>query len=89
MKEIPLAANGPPRESQLKSIDAEGFRQRLPAANCTWIAAGEQIKLEGTQISGREIWKFLIQLVMVALLVEMLVLAWPVMASPSMPEQTT
>ncbi|MEO1996745.1 MAG: hypothetical protein ABGZ17_15885, partial [Planctomycetaceae bacterium] len=89
MKEIPLAANGSPRESQLKSIDAEGFRQRFPAANCTWIAAGEQIKLEGTQVSGREMWKFLIQLVMVALLVEMLVLAWPALASPRMPEQTT
>ena len=89
VKQIPLAANSPPRESELKSIDAAGFERRLPAANCKWIAAGEQIKLEGTQISGREMWKLLIQLVLAALLMEMLVLAWPALGAPRVPEQTT
>ena len=89
IRQIPLAANSPAGESELKSIDAAGFAQRLPAANCSWIAAGEQINLEGTQISGREIWKLLIQLVLIALLVEMLVLAWPAIGAPRVPERTT
>jgi hypothetical protein len=76
-REAPLAFNGPPRESDLRPLDAEGLRERMGDANYRWVAAGETISLEGAQVRGRNLWKRLIQGVFAALLVEMLVLAWP------------
>lgn len=77
LQEIPLAVNGPARESDLRMIDAFELKERLGAANYRWIAADEMISLEGTHVGGRDLWKRLIQGVLLALGAEMLILAWP------------
>ena len=82
--QIPLAVNGPPRESQLQAIDAAGLRERLGAANYRWVEKDEPISLAGAQIHGQDLWKWLLLLVLIALLAELLVLAWPLL----MKEQT-
>ncbi len=74
---IPLAVNGPERESELRSIDAAELRKRLGNANYRWIERDEPISLEGAQISFQNLWKWLIWLVLVGLLTELAVLAWP------------
>jgi hypothetical protein len=75
--EIPLAVNGPERESHLQSLDAAGLRERLGAANYRWIERDEAISLEGAQISGQNLWRWLLLLVLAGLLAELLILAWP------------
>jgi hypothetical protein len=78
--EVPLAVNGPERESHLQSLDAAGLKERLGAANYRWIERDEAISLEGAQISGQNLWKWLMLLVLVGLLGELLILAWPTLA---------
>jgi hypothetical protein len=74
---VPLAVNGPERESELRSIDAAELRKRLGNANYRWIERDEPISLEGAQVSLQNLWKWLIWLVLVGLLAELLILAWP------------
>lgn len=80
---VPLAVNGPERESELRSIDATELRKRLGNANYRWIEQDEQISLEGAQISLQNLWKWLIWLVLVGLLVELVMLAWPNLKQPN------
>ncbi|MDB5384854.1 MAG: hypothetical protein JWM11_500 [Planctomycetaceae bacterium] len=75
--EVPLAVNGPIRESNLRSIDAPELRKRLGNANYRWIERDEPISLEGAQISLQNLWKWLIWMVLVGLLLELVILAWP------------
>ncbi len=81
---VPLAVNGPERESELRSIDAAELRKRLGNANYRWIERDEQISLEGAQISLQNLWKWLIWLVLVGLLVELAMLAWPNLKQPNL-----
>ncbi|MDB5338508.1 MAG: hypothetical protein JWN70_4127 [Planctomycetaceae bacterium] len=81
---VPLAVNGPERESELRSIDAAELRKRLGNANYRWIERDEQISLEGAQISLQNLWKWLIWLVLVGLLVELVMLAWPNLKQPNL-----
>lgn len=81
---VPLAVNGPERESELRSIDAAELRKRLGTANYRWIERDEQISLEGAQISLQNLWKWLIWLVLVGLLVELAMLAWPNLKQPNL-----
>lgn len=74
---VPLAVNGPERESELRSIDAAELRKRLGNANYRWIERDEQISLEGAQISLQNLWKWMMWLVLVGLLAELAILAWP------------
>lgn len=74
---VPLAVNGPERESELRSIDAVELRKRLGNANYRWIEQDEQISLEGAQISLQNLWKWLIWFVLIGLLAELVILAWP------------
>jgi len=78
--EIPLVVNGPERESQLQTLDAAGLRERLGEANYRWVERDEPISLAGAQIRGQDLWKWLMLLVLVGLLAELVILAWPVMA---------
>ena len=80
---VPLAVNGPERESELRSIDAAELKKRLGNANYRWIEQDEQISLEGAQISLQNLWKWLIWLVLVGLLVELAMLAWPHLKQPN------
>jgi hypothetical protein len=74
---IPLAINGPARESELEWLDALALRERLGDAPFRWIETYEPISLEGAQIRGRNLWKPLVMLVLAGLLLEMLLLAQP------------
>lgn len=80
-RQTPLAFNGPPGESDLRPLDAEGLRERMGDANYRWVAADETIGLEGARVRGRSLWKRMIQGVFAALLLEMVVLAWPAVTS--------
>ena len=78
--EVPLAVNGPSNESQLAVLDQAGLKTRMGDASYRWIGRGETISLEGSQVRGQDLWKWLIGLVIVCLLAELLVLARPVLA---------
>ena len=86
---VPLAVNGPERESELRSIDVAELRKRLGNANYRWIERDEQISLEGAQISLQNLWKWLIWLVLMGLLVELLILAWPNLKQANSPPVLT
>ena len=69
-------------ESVLTSITAADLDEMLKTADgkpsgVSWVPVGQKISLEGTQVSGQNLWRWLIQLVLVCLLVEMIILAWP------------
>jgi hypothetical protein len=78
--ELALAVNGPNTESEPATLDEAGLKQRLGDVSYRWVAPGEAIHLEGAQIRGQNLWKWLIFAVLVLLLVELLVLAWPRLA---------
>ena len=75
--EIPLAAGGPERESELRSLDRAGLEARLSGGQYRWIARDEPIRLEGAGITGQNLWKVLMAGVLACLCVELGVLAWP------------
>lgn len=77
--EVPLAVNGPARESQLAALDEAGLRSRMGDASYRWIGRGESISLEGSQVRGQDLWKWLLGLVILCLLAELLVLARPML----------
>jgi hypothetical protein len=58
--EIPLSVNGPAQESELAAIDEGGLRRRIGAAAVHWVAPGDAIRLEGADVRGRELWKWLL-----------------------------
>ncbi len=78
--EVNVAVNGPPRESELATIDPLTLKERMGDANYRWVGPGEQISLEGAQVRFQDLWKWLILLVLAGLLAEMLILARPVLA---------
>jgi hypothetical protein len=78
--EIPLAVNGAARESDLTLLDESSLQQRMPEAKYRWIGRGERISLEGSQVRGQNLWKWLVLLVLVCLLAELAVLARPLLA---------
>lgn len=72
-----LAFNCPPEESQLETLDSLAFQERLGEDTVLWLEADEVISVEGAQVSGRDLWKWLISAVLIFLLGEMSILAWP------------
>jgi len=72
-----LAFNCPPEESQLETLDALAFEDRAGAEGYRWLESDETISVEGARIRGRDLWKWLIGAVLIFLLSEMLILAWP------------
>ncbi len=78
--EVKLAVNGPARESELAVIDAASLKDRMGDANYRWVGPGEQISLEGAQVRFQDLWKWLILLVLIGFLIEMAILARPVLA---------
>lgn len=75
--DLTLVVNGPEKESELGVIDEKGLRERMGEANYRWVARGQPISLEGAQISGHNLWKWLMACVIVGLLAELAILAWP------------
>ena len=72
-----LAFNCPSEESQLETLDAQAFEERTGTEGYRWLEADETISVEGARIRGRDLWKWLIGAVLIFLLTEMLILAWP------------
>ncbi len=84
-REMVLAVNGPASESDLRSLDAAMLKERLGDANYRWIESDEPIALEGAQVRGRDLWKWLAGICLAGLLLEMFVLSWPAWRSVPAP----
>jgi len=73
-----VAANGPSRESEPAVLDEAGLRERLgDDVHFRWVARGDSISLAGANVSGQDMWKWLLGLVLAGLLVELAILARP------------
>ncbi len=72
-----LAVNGPPAESELDSVGEQPLRERMTDTPFRWVAAGEEIRLEGMARVGHNYWKYLMAMVLACLAIEMLFLAAP------------
>jgi len=81
--EVPLAAGGPPEESELATIGETSLQDRLGEAQYRWIAPGQTITLSGDPLGSREMWNWLILAVFLRLFVELAILAWPSMRGGS------
>jgi hypothetical protein len=75
--EIPLAVNGYERESELKTLNADGLEERIGDVPVRWVPRDGAIRLEGSRIVGQNSWKWIMSLVLGCLLVELVVLVWP------------
>ena len=84
-KTVSLAFNCPPEESQLAAYDALSFREHMGEGTYRWLERDDSISVEGAQIRGRDLWKWLIAAVFLFLLAEMLILAWPYRKSEAIP----
>jgi hypothetical protein len=74
---VPLAFNCPGDESEIETLDSLTFRERMGDGTWRWLESGETISMEGSQVRGRDFWKWLVVIVIVFLLAEMTILAWP------------
>jgi hypothetical protein len=86
--EIPLAVNGPADESNLKVLDEEQLRTRLKDVDFRWVNRTDQISLQGAQVTGQNLWWWLALVVLLGLLAEMTILAWPAISQESATEAT-
>ncbi len=75
--EVPLAINGDPEESDLTSLTSLRFAELAEGSQLRWVEEGEDISLAGATIRGQSLWWYLALAVLLLLLAEMLVLAWP------------
>ena len=72
-----FTVNGDGNESDLTALSREAFNERAADSKVSWVGAGDTISLAGAQISGQNSWKWLILLVLLFLLAEIALLAWP------------
>jgi hypothetical protein len=75
--EVPLVVAGEASESDLTPLARDDFDQLAASANLRWIGPAEDISLAGVAIHGQTSWWWLALAVLVILLAEMAVLAWP------------
>lgn len=85
---IPIAIGGDAEESQLAPLSRTSFEEIATGSKLRWVGAGEEISLAGTAIRGQYSWWYLALLVLLILLVEMSVLAWPTIRSENVPAPT-
>lgn len=82
---VPLAVNaydavpGAPSESELTPLSKTDFDQRAADSPLRWVGPDESISLAGTQVRGQNSWVYLVAAVLLLLLAELLILAWPQM----------
>ena len=74
---VPLAFNCPGEESNIETLDSIAFQERMGEGTWRWLEEGEAISMEGSQVRGRDFWKWLVLVVIAFLLAEMAILAWP------------
>ena len=75
--DVLLAVNGPARESELATLGESELRGRMEGAEYRWIAGEESIRLTAARLIGEEMWKWLLAAVLGCLVLEMIVLGWP------------
>jgi hypothetical protein len=75
--EARFAVRGEPRESDLTPLTRDLFDARQLGERLRWVGPGETISLAGAQVRGQDWWKYLILAVLLLLLVELFLLAWP------------
>lgn len=78
---LPIAIAGDPEESELAPMSQTKFEELTAGSKLRWVGAGDEISLAGTAIRGQYSWWYLVLLVLILLLVEMSVLAWPTIQS--------
>jgi hypothetical protein len=94
-RELPLAVNLYDRdgtaESALLPLTRDQFAQRVAGEDIpiSWVGAGDRISLAGATISGQNTWVLLVLAVLVLLLAEILILAWPVLRAAQNPVTAT
>jgi len=79
LDEIPLAVNGAELESNLTTIGVADLQQKLGHDHARVLTADEPIRVEGGARRGQDLWKLLAWCVLGSLLLEKLVLAWPML----------
>jgi hypothetical protein len=77
--EITLAVNGPAEESRLILIDESQRQQQRGLASVLGLAQPRVEGLTFAEPHGGNLWKWLLGAVLVLLMVELLILAWPVL----------
>jgi hypothetical protein len=75
--QVPLAVNGDPAESDLAPLSAGRFAELAEGSPLRWVEEGDEISLAGAAIHGQNLWWYLALAVLLLLLAEMVVLAWP------------
>lgn len=75
--DVPVVVNGDAAESELQPLSREEFEQKTEGSTLRWVEAGEDISLAGAAIRGQMTWWYLALAVLLLLLAEMIVLAWP------------
>lgn len=75
--EVVLAANGPSDESLLSSDSAAGLREKAGRSAALETEKALALGLQRAQIGGAHLWKWAIVAVLIGLLAELFVLAWP------------
>jgi hypothetical protein len=73
-----FAVHGTPTESDLAPLRRKEFEDRQLGERLRWVGPGETISMAGSQIRGQNWWKYLVLAVIAILLVELVMLAWPV-----------
>lgn len=74
---LSFTVNGEGAESDLAPLTRERFDERAAESEVRWVGPGDSISLAGARISGQNSWKWLVLLVLVFLLAEIALLAWP------------
>lgn len=77
LDEIPLAVNGAEHESDLITLSVGDLQQKLGHDDVRVLAADDPIRIEGGARRGQDLWKLFGWCVMGCLLLEQLILAWP------------
>ncbi|WP_425614010.1 BatA domain-containing protein [Anatilimnocola sp. NA78] len=75
--ELPIVVNGEADESELLPLSREKFEELTAGSSLRWVEPGEDISLAGAAIRGQTSWWYLALAVLLLLLAEMVVLAWP------------
>ncbi len=76
--EVPLTINGEASESELKPLTDREFEQRAAGTKIRWVKHGDEISLTGAEAHGQSyIWIILVIAVLLFLLTELVILAWP------------
>lgn len=84
--ETPLAVNGAEQESNLTAIPTADLQQKLGHEHARVLTADEPIRVEGGTRRGQDLWKLFAWCVLGCLLMEKLVLAWPMLMKKKMAE---